>query len=689
MTSLRQRAEAFLDTNPEETPTVSTADVKKLIHELGVHQIELEIQNEELRRAQTELAESRDTYAELYDFAPVGYLTLDRGGVIREANLTAATLLGVERGSLLRRKFAGFVARDAQDEWHRFRRHALQAGDEKRAVEMALEPAGGAAFFSRIECRPRPGKSDRDWRCLMILSDVTERRTAEDLLAHQHELLEGIFENIPVLLTIWHPCLGRFRFNRHAQHVLGWTEADARDGDLMALIYPDPAYRAEVAAYMRTLEPGWREWVGTTRSGERVPIDWANIRLSDDTRIGIGVDLRERKRAEETLRRFNEELERRVETRTAQLTESEARFRAIFEQASDGIILADIATRRVQAANRAACKLLGYSEKKLCGMGMPDLHPAAALPRIVEMFERQKRGEQMLATDVPLRRRDGKTLYADIHAFPLILAGRQCLAGIFRDTTDHRQAERLRIRQEKQLRHLAARLVSAQDEEQRRIAEGLHDDVAQVLAACSLKLSTAERATGPAAARQVHDDIDALLQDAGEKVRLLSFELSSSTLYRLGLREAIHELCDSMSARYGVRFQLVTGARAPDLDEATATVLFKAARELLFNVVKHAQVKAATVRISGNARELRLAVEEKGAGFSSDPDGEDADDRGLGLFAIRERLKDVGGRMRIVSKPNVRTCVTLTVPLGSDEAGGGGTRRMSRTDPADPQRPAP
>ncbi|NOH00819.1 MAG: PAS domain-containing protein [Chloroflexi bacterium] len=99
--ALRRRAEKTLRDKQRAPENLSHADMQEAISELRVHQIELGIQNEELRRAQSELEESRDRYSDLYDFAPVGYLTLDDKDIIREANLTAAAMLGVERARLL------------------------------------------------------------------------------------------------------------------------------------------------------------------------------------------------------------------------------------------------------------------------------------------------------------------------------------------------------------------------------------------------------------------------------------------------------------------------------------------------------------------------------------------------------------------------------------------------------------
>jgi PAS domain-containing protein len=132
-------------------------------------------------------------------------------------------------------------------------------------------------------------------------SDIAEPNRMGRAVAHQKELLQSIVDNIPVFLVMYDPRLKRFRLNRHAEAVLGWTTADANTGDFMSKVYPDPAYRAGVVAYMQSLEPGWREWNVTTKGGGSVPSSWANIRLSDETMVGIGVDLRTRNQALQAL----------------------------------------------------------------------------------------------------------------------------------------------------------------------------------------------------------------------------------------------------------------------------------------------------------------------------------------------------------------------------------------------------
>ncbi|MDH4195684.1 MAG: PAS domain-containing protein, partial [Nitrospirota bacterium] len=114
LSALRQKAETTLTTTRAQVKQMAPEEVQRLVHELQVHQIELEMQNEELRQTQLELEIARDRYATLYDFTPVGYATLDGKGRILEANLTLSHLLGVPRSRVLRKKFEEFV--DLEDQ---------------------------------------------------------------------------------------------------------------------------------------------------------------------------------------------------------------------------------------------------------------------------------------------------------------------------------------------------------------------------------------------------------------------------------------------------------------------------------------------------------------------------------------------------------------------------------------------
>jgi len=137
LAALRKKAEEKLKLQTDRLDELSKQDIKKLIHELGTFQIELEMQNEELRRAQMKLLDSRHRYAELYDFAPTGYFTVDPQGAILSANLIGAAMLTVPRNELAGKPFILFVLEEDRDVFYRYNRKLLQKGN-RRSCELRL-----------------------------------------------------------------------------------------------------------------------------------------------------------------------------------------------------------------------------------------------------------------------------------------------------------------------------------------------------------------------------------------------------------------------------------------------------------------------------------------------------------------------------------------------------------------------
>jgi two-component system, chemotaxis family, sensor kinase Cph1 len=185
---LRKRAEISLESEPDRLDDICLKEANCLIHELRVHQIELEMQNEELRRVQNELEISRSRYADLYDFAPVGYLTLNKRGEIVDLNLTAARLLGVERRHLLNKHFQYYVFQPDKNEFFSHLK-ALFEKRKRQISEVILSPKGDEQFYARLESIYMEGV-DGEGVCRTNISDVTLRRRAEQVLQNAHDELE-------------------------------------------------------------------------------------------------------------------------------------------------------------------------------------------------------------------------------------------------------------------------------------------------------------------------------------------------------------------------------------------------------------------------------------------------------------------------------------------------------------------
>ncbi|HWR73265.1 MAG TPA: PAS domain S-box protein, partial [Nitrospirota bacterium] len=195
ITDLRKKAGKKLSTQLERLQTLSAKGTHDLVQELGTHQIELEMQNEELRRAQTDLEASRSKYSDLYDFAPVGHFTFDPAGVLREINLTAAKMLGVERRSLVNKPFSSFLSKDDNDA---FRLHcaAVLENRTKQTIEIRLKRKDRTEFFALLESIAVENHEGNVVAIRTAASDITERRRSERALQESELRYRSLFENM-------------------------------------------------------------------------------------------------------------------------------------------------------------------------------------------------------------------------------------------------------------------------------------------------------------------------------------------------------------------------------------------------------------------------------------------------------------------------------------------------------------
>jgi len=187
---LRRLAEKRYKAEESQNPTVLSPDEMQLtVNELRTHQIELELQNEELRRIRAELETVRERYFNLYNLAPVGYVTLSARGLLLEANDTFANMLGVARTDLVRQPLSRFIFPEDQDILYHFRRKLSTSG-EPRSCELRLVREGAAPFWVKIDATVAPASNDPAlYR--VVISDISERKAAEDL----HKQVEGIIRH--------------------------------------------------------------------------------------------------------------------------------------------------------------------------------------------------------------------------------------------------------------------------------------------------------------------------------------------------------------------------------------------------------------------------------------------------------------------------------------------------------------
>jgi signal transduction histidine kinase len=229
--------------------------------------------------------------------------------------------------------------------------------------------------------------------------------------------------------------------------------------------------------------------------------------------------------------------------------------------------------------------------------------------------------------------------------------------------TRHRNAGETQRRTDK-LRALSVALARAEERERAALAENLHDDLGQLLAVVALKVSTIKKLNTKTSLEPAIADCSRFVEQANRALRAMSLQLAPPFLDQRGFVASLHWLAEELHRAYGIDVVVENHAPAQTLDPIIAATLFRAVRELLVNVVKHAKVRGAVVSIkAGERHSVMVSVCDHGTGFDHNAIVSATGDAGFGLLGIRERLGFLGGTVEIHSSTGLGTTVTMHAPL--------------------------
>jgi PAS domain S-box-containing protein len=634
----------------------------------------------ERKKAEHALSQSERNLADFFDNATLGLHWVNAEGVIIRANRAELEMLGYEEHEYVGRHIAEFhVDQPVNDEILA----RLARGETVSDFPARLRHKDGSIRHAIINSSAL-FEDGRFVHTRCFTRDVTEQQNSEEELARQFAQLDAIYASAPVGLAFAdtelrfvrvNEAMARFNGRTVEEHigrtgceVVGEQMAPVEEVLRKVITTGKPITDIELRIAMPSQPGVERDWLASYH-----PVHDASGKC-----IGVNAivqDITMRKRSEVALAAS----EARARARAEELE-------ALMESNPAAVFHAHDCDCRLITGNQAAYDMLCRPR----GANLSKTAPENEKPTNFEIFhngtpcqeselpvQRAARGEVISGDELELRFGDGRVIQIVCNAVPCFddQGNPRGAIATFVDITEQKEAERQvrlmnatleeRVKERtSQLRMLARRLTQAEQQERRRLARILHDDLQQLLVASAMRAEQlAQRHDGldvSAAAKQVHD----LIQQSIQSARSLTSEICPPVLYDGGLAATLPWLVRRIEQRHDLAVNLEIDESAEPSDEETRIALYLTARELLFNVAKYAKTNEAFVSLSRRDNEwVRLVVEDRGVGFDTSQIERSEDGGGFGLFSLRERAELFGGRMAIHSEIGKGTRIEFELPL--------------------------
>ncbi|PJJ48798.1 sensor histidine kinase [Hymenobacter chitinivorans] len=471
-----------------------------------------------------------------------------------------------------------------------------------------------------------------------LMRDVTARYAAEEELGHKNRLLEHILDNLPVILG---------RLTPEGQYVemvgAGLRRVGVADNQLVGYTVFE-AFPSLVEPTLRLLAGEQINFVGSAEH-EGQQVYYQNYGYFDQQRqqgIFFAIDVTDTERAREKLRQ-----ERNF-------------IRSLLDHSTDGILAFD-QQGHITAWNQAMERFTGKPEALMLSQPLFEhvpFTPESVPGRVIQLL---LSGEAKPRTHLSFALPDASQRHFDITAIPLPPPPESSGGGllILRDVTELNRLQTAATQaQLRQQREVLRAVLTAQEEERRRISEALHNGIGQLLFAAKLNLEH-QLHLAPGTSHKVLD----LLNEAIRATRMVSFELTPIVLEDFGLQAALQKLTQHLpSSQFQLHhhFKGLDQPRPHLLDLA----IYRIVQELLNNVLKHARTTEATLHVAHEDGEVYLSVEDNGVGFT--PPAPNKLPKTLGLATIRNRVTLFGGTMQLESRPGQGTIVSIVLPVQSE-----------------------
>ncbi|MGO9114076.1 MAG: PAS domain S-box protein [Thermoguttaceae bacterium] len=601
----------------------------------------------ELAKANENLRQSHDELRTIYDGMPDGLLAADiETKKFVRCNAAMRRMLGYSGDEILARSIMDIQPADeVPSVLATF--HALVEGRQRIGQDIPVLRKDGSVFHadithSEISLNGRP--------CTVgFFRDITERKTAEDVLRASEERFRVTFEEAPMGMAIC-VCDGVItKANRALCRMSGYSQEELVGRHVRDFAHPEdretsgpfvkrllageiPSFTLEKRYLRKDGQPFWAQATTAAAHGPDGKIAFA---------LGVVEDITDRKRVEEALRR------------------SERRFRNYFEQGLIGMAVTSVDKRWLEVNDRL-CDILGYSREELLQKTWTELTFPDDIEPNLRLFNPLLAGEiEHFTLNKRYLKRGGSIVHTTIHTRAFHKEDRTIdhIVTLVEDITARTQAEEALERERQSL----WRMLQASDHERQIISYEIHDGLAQYLAAAGMQFQAYDslRENLPNEAMKAYETAVELVRQAHAESRRLISEVRPPVIDEIGLETAISHLVHEQRKRGGPKIKFDSDVQFGKLPPILENAIYRIAQEALTNACKHSKSKQVTVTMVQEGQDIRLEVRDWGIGF----DTESIEEGHFGLEGIRQRARLLGGRLIIESTPDSGTLVQVVIPI--------------------------
>ncbi len=478
------------------------------------------------------------------------------------------------------------------------------------------------------------------------MESMTERyKLLNQELTERNEFIEVILDNLPIGVAINLINEGTVIYmNRAFTEIYGWPAEELTNiAGFFKKVYPDTEYRAEIEKKISDdIASGdpermhWENIIITGQSGEKKTVNASNIPVFEQNlMISTVMDVTD--------------LQRTIEDKNM-----------LFNYSRDMICIAGF-DGYFKTINPAWEKTLGWTDKEMLGKPFTDFIHPDEIVSTKKQFNELVVGQETRSFVNRYITKQGGYRYLSWNSFPLESENK--VFAIARDITEYIEKEKEIESHQKSLQDLTTELILTEERQRREIASNIHDNLSQSLVIARMKLSglRTDKQGG-----EVDDTIKTVighLSDALESSRNITYDLSPPVLFELGLKEAVLWLAGKTGSEYDLKIDTSMDIGRESYSDDILILVFRTIRELIFNVIKHAQASIIKIDMKEKEGKLYVRIEDNGTGFEPDGIGQHSKNKGFGLFSVKERMQNINGGLNIDTRPGKGTVIEFYLPV--------------------------